>query len=186
MCTGIFLDRRRLLITILISLYAFIAVPTHGSQVMKTASLSSTNLSNQDQVEIVEAVMKDAIAHPLTSFNLWWTEFVSSENLTMEQLPEVSGHKFPLLDLDKIEELADRSGFMSYLVFNRFKEKDGQVNVQVCRVNINTCFGWFTSSSCFNGDFRKESGRWTGELRPSLSKKVVRPVPLRQRVRQAS
>ena len=186
MWTGIALDRQRVLIAILISVCALIAVPTHGSQAITAASQSPINLGNQDQAEIVKAVMEDAIAHPLTSFNLLWTELVSSENLSVENLPEVSGHKFRLLDLDKIEEMADRSGSMSYLVFNRFRAKDGKVNVEVCRVTIGTCFGWFSSSSCFNGDFREESGSWTGELRPSLAKKVVRPTPLRQRVRQQS
>jgi hypothetical protein len=48
------------------------------------------------------------------------------------------------------------------------KARDGKVNVQVCRVSVGTCFGRFSSSSCFNGEYRKESGSWTGELRPSL------------------
>jgi len=187
MWTGIALELRRLLIAILIFLCAVIAVPTSRSQAIKTASPTLANLSNQDQAEIVQAVLENAIANPVTTFNVSWTEIVSSENLTVGMLPEISGHKFQLLAPHEIEERADHSGFMRYLVFSRIRATDYKVNVEVCRVTIGTCFGWVTSSSCFNGDFRiTQSGTWTGELRPSLAKKIVRPVPLRQRVRQAS
>jgi hypothetical protein len=182
MWTEMGLNMQHVVIAILISLCAFITAPDgYGRQEARVGFQSSANLNNQDQAEIVKSMLKDAIAHPVTMFNVSWAEIVSSENMTASMLPEISGYKFELLEPSKIEEIANSSGSIEYLVFSRMRASEGKVNVGVCRVRVGTCFGWFSSSSCFNGEYRKESGSWTGELRPSLSS-IVRPAHLRLRL----
>jgi hypothetical protein len=161
---------------ILISLSVFVSSPdAYGFQEFKAGSQSSTILTNQDRAEIVKSVLERAIADPITNFTVSWTEIVSSENMTESMLPKIAGYEFELLEPGKINELANRSGSMRYLVFSSMKGRNGKVNVEVCRVGIVTCFGWVSSSSCFKGEYRNESGLWTGELRPS--RPAVSPAP---------
>ena len=166
------------LIAIFICLCAFITAPDgYGRQEARTGFQSPSILSDQDQAEIVKSVLVHAIAHPVTTLNISWDEIVSSENMTESMLPEIAGYEFRLLEPGTIEERANSSGYMRYLVFSRMRADDGKVNIEVCRVVIGTCFGWYSSKRCFNGEYRKESGSWTGELRPSLAK-VITPTPL--------
>jgi len=159
---------------ILISLCVFISSPDgYGSQEAKAGAQSSTILTNQDQAEIVKSALERAIADPITTLNISWTEIVSSENMTESMLPRISGYEFELLEPGKIKELANRSGNIRYLVFSPMKARGGKVNVEVCRISVGTCFGWFSLSSCFKGEYRKESGSWTGELRPSVRPAVT-------------
>jgi hypothetical protein len=169
---------QRVVIAILICLCAFITAPDGYGQEAGAVFQSPGVLNNQDRAEIVKSVLEHAIAHPVTTLNISWAEIVSSENMTESMLPEISGYEFRLLEPGTIEDRANRSGYMQYLVFSRMRADDGKINVEVCRVTIGTCFGWYSSSRCFNGVYRKESGSWTGELRPSLSK-VITPTPLK-------
>ncbi|HWN11068.1 MAG TPA: hypothetical protein VNO50_17650 [Pyrinomonadaceae bacterium] len=160
-----------------ISLCVFISSPDgYGCQEARAGAQSSNILNNKDQAEIVKSVLEQAIADPITTFNISWTEIVSAENMTESMLPRISGYEFELLEPGKIKELTNRSGNIRYLVFSPMKGKDGKVNVEVCRVSVGTCFGWFSSTSCFKGEYRKESGSWTGELRRSVPP-IVRPAP---------
>ena len=97
------LNMQRVVITILISLCAFITAPDgYGRQNARVGSQSSGVLSEKDQAEIVKSVLEHAIANPVTTFSVSWTEFVSSENLTSSMLPNIFGYKFELLEPGKI------------------------------------------------------------------------------------
>lgn len=125
----------RSVVAILISLCAFITAPDgYRRQEVKAASQSQSVLNDQDQAEIIKSVVEHAIANPVTTFNISWTETVSSENMTESMLPKISGYRFSLVDPDKIIESANRSGYTQYLVFSRMRAWDGKVSVGVCRV----------------------------------------------------
>jgi len=181
MCTKLGLNMQRVVVAILISLGGFISAPDGYARRVARAGFQSSAINNQDQAEIVKSVLEHAISHPVTTFNISWAEILSSENMTESMLPKISGYKFELLEPGKIEGMANSSGYIQYLVFSGMRARDGKVHVEVCRVSVRTCWGRFSSRSCFIGEYRKESGSWTGELRRSLST-AVRPAPLWQRL----
>jgi hypothetical protein len=119
MWTEMRLDMQRVVVAILISLGGSFSAPDdYGRQEARAEFQSSAMLNNQDQAEIVRSVLEHAIAHPVTTLNISWAEIVSSENMTESMLPEISGHKFELLEPGKIEEIANSSGYVRCLVFS--------------------------------------------------------------------
>jgi hypothetical protein len=172
-------SKKLVVVALLISLSSFTgAAAGDYHQRPRFEFQSSAFINDQDLAEIVQAVIGHAIAHPVTTFSISRTESVSSENMKGSMLPKIAGYEFELVDPGKIEERANSSGNMRYLVFSVMKARHGEVKLQVCRVSLSTCWGQFSSSNCFIGDYRKESGLWKGELRPTLST-VVKPAPRR-------
>jgi hypothetical protein len=170
MSTEMSLSRRRVVVTILISLAWFTSAPdSHGRQDAIGRFESSAILNNQDRAEIVKSVLEQVIADPVTTFIISRAEILSSENMTESLLPQISGYKFELLEPSKIEEIANSSGSIRYLVFSSMKARDEKVNVAVCRVIVITCWGRFSSNTCFSGEYSKASGSWTGVLKPTIS-----------------
>lgn len=157
MWTEVSMNKRRVLVTILIFLGWFTNVPNgHSRQEPRNSFESSAILNNRYQAEIVKSVLEQAIADSV-KLNISRAEILSSENMTESMLPQISGYKFKVLEPSKIEEIANNSGSIEYLVFSRMKVRDEKANVTICRVRVNTCFGRLSSSSCFTGEYSKAS-----------------------------
>jgi hypothetical protein len=149
---------RRFLTSILLTLMMSGLMPGRGQE----SDISV--LSDADKAGIVESVLQLELTAQSGEFVHIRT--LSSEHIEFVAPSRLSGQGFVLRSANEIRNLIASHQRFDYVILKTIHAKNGRVMVTLSRVTeVRPCFSFpFSTERSFSYEYRKTSGRWTGEL----------------------
>jgi hypothetical protein len=148
-------------------LLALIALALCGAvNVYSASQLAVDNLTDADKSEIISSILEEELrpaAWPAPGFHV--DRYVSRENIEFFQLAYHLTEGFKLIERAALKEKLEGEDF-ECMVFREFAVTAGKVTIGVTRIAAAfSCYGgYITSQQELSYEYRKVSGRWTGNL----------------------